>query len=147
MSYRVEKAFFDLVRADPSVSALIGSRVYPNAAPQDIPDDQLGPHVIYFKVSSVPERHLGGPSAPTQTRLQVDCYARSYATAQDIAHALREATDGYSGTVEGNDGSLELRSVRLEDMRDIYEFTTEETGWHRVSCDFLIWHASSVPVL
>jgi hypothetical protein len=102
---------------------------------------------VYFRVDSVIERRLRGPAELRQTRFQVDVYARDYGVGQDIATAIREACDGFRGTVTGTAGSLELHGVTLEDERDQYEpDESSEAGWHRVSLDFLVSHKVSVPV-
>ena len=148
MSYEVEQAFYDLLCGDAALVALISTRIYPQVAPQNVPDDEMPSHVVYQVVSSIPERHLKGPGAPTVTRMQVDCYARVYSDAKAIARAIRECADGYRGTITSplGDGTLELRSVKLEDARDGYEYTTPESGWHRVSLDYMVWHPSTVPL-
>jgi hypothetical protein len=56
--------------------------------------------------------------------------------------------DGWHGTVTSplDSSTLELRSVKLDDMRDGYEFTADERGWHRVSMDLVIWHRDTLPL-
>lgn len=147
MSFRVEHAFRVLLTESPTISALVGKRMYPNVAPQNRPTDSADTHIVYQIVDSVVgERFLDGPGTWTRTRVQLDCYSRNYDQARDLADAIRLVADGYSGQVTGADGSsLLLRTIRLDDTRDGYEFGSDEIGWHRASMDFIIWHPSSVP--
>lgn len=147
MSYLVAAAFRDLILQSGAVEALVAKRVYANRAPQWAPASEPTSYAVYFRVDSVIERRLRGPAELRQTRFQVDVYARDYGVGQDIATAIREACDGFRGTVTGTAGSLELHGVTLEDERDQYEpDESSEAGWHRVSLDFLVSHKVSVPV-
>lgn len=147
MSYLVAAAFRDLMLQSADVQTLVAKRIYANRAPQWPAAGEPTNYVVYFRVDSIVERDLSRPSALRRTRFQVDVYARSYGDAQDIATAIREACDGFRGTVTGAAGSLVLHGVTLEDERDQYEADeSSETGWHRVSLDFQVWHEVSVPV-
>lgn len=110
--------------ADATVTGLVGSRIYPQKAP----DQVTRPFVVLSVVSDVPGNAHGGAPA---TRLcsavvQVDCYAASYLSAQAIATAV----DNVLGALERHT----LSAQRLV-SRDLYE---PETDLHRISVDFVV---------
>lgn len=79
--------------ANAGVSALIGTRMYPNALPQGA----TLPAVVYYLISSTHVQSLGGITAAGTCRVQLDCYA-----------ATRLAADGVSAPIVA---ALRLLSV------------------------------------
>jgi hypothetical protein len=155
VNYTIAEGFRDCVLRSTAVQDLLADtgagtttyRIYPNTAPQSAIDNEPSSYATYFIVSRTSPRHLGGPIGLTETRIQVDVYARTYILAQEIAETIRENVDGFNGEISGTNGSMLIRGVRLEDMRDQYEFgDSSESGWHRVSLDFAMWHSQSVAV-
>lgn len=66
------------------LAALIESRCFPLAAPQDA----AVPSVVYQVVSSVPEFAHDGPTGLVTTRVQFSIVADDYATAKAVYEAL-----------------------------------------------------------
>lgn len=120
----VMQDIFAVLQAAPSVTALVGGRVFPNMAPQAT----KRPFVVCTVVSSVPENSLDGSAATRRvnTYMQVDVYGDSYDSAQQAAAAIDLVISDLSG-----DLSAWGESTR-EDYDDIAEL-------HRVSHDFSIW--------
>ena len=147
MNYTPSEAFKDLLLACDAVTNLIVKRLYPNQAPQTVLDEDPDSYCVYFAVSDVNDHHLTGPSTISRARFQVDAYARTYIAAHEIAEAIRESIDGFTGEVSGANGSMMLKHVALEDRRDGYEQgDSTESGWHRVSLDFVFWHTATLPI-
>lgn len=117
--------------ADATVSALVGTRVYPNELPQNV---DL-PAAVISVVSDVPEHSFTNSMATTlrSVRVQIDCYARTSASggAYERAHALAEAMINAVGTLSSPDFSS-----NLETSRDIYDNVSQ---FHRVSIDLTVW--------
>lgn len=111
--------------ANAAVVALIGDRIYANVAPQGA----AVPRVVFTVISNIPENSFTGTAETriTSARLQLDCYAKRY----DAAHELADAVD----LVVANLGLTDLSALR-EDARDLYE---NETQLYRVSIDYIVW--------
>ncbi len=96
-------------------------RVYPQIAP----DNVQRPYIVYQRVTENVENTLAGRTGLTNTRLQVDVYASTYAQAQQIAAAVADLMAGWA-----------LPNVQIL-ARDIYE---SDVKLHRVMADYSIWH-------
>lgn len=96
-------------------------RVYPQIAP----DNVQRPYIVYQCVTVNAETVLAGRTNLTNTRLQVDVYASTYAQAQQIAAAVATLMDGWA-----------LQNVPIL-AQDIYE---SDVKLHRVMTDYSIWH-------
>lgn len=96
-------------------------RVYPQIAP----DNVERPYIVYQRVTQNVENVLSGRTGLTNTRLQVDVYASTYAQAQQIATVVAGLMNGWA-----------LPNVQIL-AQDIYE---SDVKLHRVMADYSIWH-------
>lgn len=107
-----------------ALGPVFSGRLYPSVAP----DSPVAPYAVYFRVSSVEQSTVdtnGGDGNSSNTRLQLDVWAKSYAEAQSCAAAAKAALLAWN--VENN--------VLME--QDLYE---PETKFHRVMLDISTWH-------
>lgn len=132
----IGKAIHARLKAHAGTSALVGSRVYPLRLPQ-------GPTypAVRYQVIGAPRTHLMGdtPDASqwVHSRVQVDCYAVTYAGAHALAFQVRMALSRWSGSA----GGLAVESVFLGAERDEDEPTLVhhgEQGLYRVTMDFIV---------
>jgi len=108
----IDEALVTHVATVAAVTALIGSRFYPGAAPQNA----TLPHAIYHRVSSERAGSLLGSSGLADPRFQISALASTYGVARAVAEELRKAISGYQGLM----GSLGVAaSVATNDI-DIY---------------------------
>lgn len=122
---QLEPSIFSALTADATVSGLVGTRVYPLVLPQ-----KAGlPAVSYLRVSGRQEMSLSGLSGLEAPRIQIDCWATTYAGAKALAAAVRAAM--LSAT------AFKVGSVS---DRDLYE---DDTNVFRVSIDFSVWHRTA----
>ena len=144
----IQRAFREILHRDDAVRALVGERITPFQAQQTDADSQPAAHIVYHMISRNIERHLKGPIPLAMSRMQADLYATSYSTVQELAAAVNQATNGYSGRVEVSNDSLKIRSMRIDEWQELREDenSASETSWHRVSMDFVIWHEHDVPL-
>lgn len=131
---RLEQAVFNRLSTYASLMALVSTRIYPLALPQN----GTYPAVTYFRVSS-PRIRTFGTNLGASTRLQVSCWARSYLAAKGVADQVIAALDGFSGTL-GGVGGVPVLALDLDNETDIYE---PETGLYHVPLDFTIWHTGN----
>lgn len=114
----IQTEFFTLV------SGLFAAQVYPNVAPEGV----VPPYATYTRVSAVEDPTLdtnGGAGNATNTRLQIDVFATTYAAAQSSASAVKTALKGWAA-----------ENILL-DEQDLYE---PDTKLHRVLLEASIWH-------
>lgn len=103
------KAIYTLLAADAAVTALVGTRIYPNTLPQV----SAYPCIIYGQVD---EQYLETKDAAILNgyRQQIDIYAPDYAMAQAIAQAVKTALHWTRATIEGL-GTLRLKLLDASD--------------------------------
>lgn len=98
-----------------------GSRVYALFVPQK---DATYPAIVYQLISDVPTLSLTGSRKPDRVRVQVDCWAQTYAAARSLHVEARTKME--AAAFQG----------ALADVRDDFE---PETELYRVSADFFCW--------
>ena len=126
-----ELAVYTILKNDAPVAALVGTRIFPSLAPQNA----ANPLIVYQRISADRITSLDGPSGLSWARVQVDCYAETYAGAKTLSAAIRVALEGYRGTV----GGVRVGGISLETDRDLYE-NDPEPGLFRVTHDFTVIH-------
>jgi len=120
----LESAVFTLLGTVPGAGTVFGLMAPQTARP---------PFVIYQRISGERFASLTGPSGLAQARIQVDTYDPTFEGAKTIAAAIRQALDGYSGTVAG----VRIGGVsKLSDNPDQVEAETDPKSF-RCSQDFL----------
>jgi len=102
------------------LAPLVAGKSFPNLAAQDT----APPYIVYQRVVSVTHNTLQGTTDLQNTRVQIDVYAKTYASAQQVAAAVRSAMSTASFT------NLQISE------QDFYE---AEARLHRVSLDYSIW--------
>lgn len=122
----VGKAVYAMLNVS-SVTTLCSTRIYPVIAPQDT----IAPFVVFGIVSSIPTNTKDRISEVDTMRVQVDCYAKTYAGAEALASACRLAMDGQTGTK----GGVQVDGVAYEMEEDMIE---EDLDLFRKSMDFFI---------
>lgn len=115
------------LRAQATLAALVGTRIYPLSLPQGA----TLPALTYQGISTVPE--ASGDNRPTSdtTRLQIDSWGASYEAVREVAAALRAALDGYTEELSGGT----VASMRFANE---HEEMDPERRWYRVTQDYLI---------
>jgi len=130
----IEQALKYILVNDATVKA-ITTRVYYD----NIPQDPTYPLILITQISGHRDQVLRGPTGHAHPRYQVDAwtqkasgYGHKY-TARRLADAIREALNGYSGTVEGRT----IKSCLLDNERPKNE---PELKAYRIMQDYMIWH-------
>jgi len=110
----LEQSLQNRATTDSTISSLVSTRVYPEAAPQAA----TLPYVVYSRVSTIRYPHITGPSGVVAARMQFDVIAATYAAAKPIADAIRLRFDGYRGTMGTSPNTTVVRNVTLENEMD-----------------------------
>jgi hypothetical protein len=111
----IEKDIFD------ELKSLVGNRVYPLVAPQNV----TLPFIIYTRISNTPQNVIEGGSTIDQVRIQVDTYASTYDGVKTTSLQVRDAMISSSAF---------KASMQME--QDFFE---TEVDYYRVSQDFYVW--------
>jgi len=119
-----------------AVTALVGTRIYVDKAPQE-PDFPL---LRLHRISKVESAHLRGSGAAHRARVQVDAIARSL----EAATALSDAAHGDGGGSglsgwTGEVGSPATRILAILPADDRSDYEGEEVKQWRVSRDYVVW--------
>lgn len=108
-----------------------GTRVYWSMVPQGT----ALPYIRMQTVSDPRPEHLQGYDTARVTRVQVDCFAATYAAARGLAESVIAAVAQPSTS-----GGVRFGRVKAEGPRDLGEDTAN--GFiHRASMDLLIEHS------
>jgi hypothetical protein len=110
-----------------AASALVGQRVYPVIAPQNV----AYPCITWQRISRTEVFSLEGPSGYADARVQIDCWAKTYGEARAVANAVRDDLNGWD-----NEGQP-IADCRLDSARDLYD-PAAEPKLYRSSLDFIL---------
>ena len=123
--------YYHLVN-DSDVTALIGTRAYPNVIPQDV---DL-PALAYQVISRPGGMAHDGATGIAWPRFQITAQADTYTEVVDLINKVRIALDGYTGTM-GGAGGVTIEDCFVKNVFDGYEFATERETRR---LDVVIWH-------
>lgn len=104
---RAEKAVSSLLNADAGVAAIVGTKIYGGAAP----DETAAPLLIYRKQSADrPEQNDIDPQL-VEALIDVLCVAPTYPQLKELGEAVRLALVAQRGTING----VDLLYIHLEE--------------------------------
>lgn len=131
-------ALYEELVGDAGVSAIVGTRVYYEAADQD----PTLPYIAYSQIGSEHVDHLTSPAGLARTVFQVDCFESNPHDADTLAAAVRSLLHHFSGTLGTGVATAEVRNIVVDGDRNTYEPPNdeEEFGTFGRSFDFGIWH-------
>ena len=131
------------VIADADVTALIGSRMYPQRLPQGL----AMPAIRYTHIATTSEIHLNGVMGEARTTMQLDCYSESYEEMVDLAEKVRVALVA-DNNGRRTMGSTNVRQTRLVNKGDEPAFQVPDGGdrWRfNRSLDFELDYDEAAP--
>lgn len=118
-----------------AVTAIVGRKIYRNSRPAG----KGLPCLVFSRVSNVSLNESTGPTGTEHARIQVDCYARGDAAAEELAAAVKETLCGWS-----RDSSPAIGAAQMTTEFDDSEPDEEGGGQllHVVRQDYSIWYAA-----
>jgi len=134
-------ALYTYLQTKSGVTNLISTRMYPD----DLPQDNTLPCIVYRVISKVPEHDLSGASPLTRYRFQLDSYAATRIGADALAEAVRNAADGYRGTM----GSEFAQTTHLDNERSDIDAAIDATDQSRYITiqDWIVSFTDTAPTL
>jgi len=134
----IEKALFTHITTDSTITALMGTRLFPNKIPQGQPL----PAAEYKQEAGKREHMMSGPAGMVDSQYTITCYGSTYAAAKELAEAVRKRLDGFRGVVEG----ITIDVMMLIDELDKPEFKpgTDILNRYGKELTFVVWFKESV---
>lgn len=140
----IHAALYTYLSGVAGIQSVLGTtpRLYPGNAPTSA----AVPYATFSRVLGVHEHHTLAAAGLAHCVVQIDCWDDDSVGAQSVAEALRVALDGMTTKTWG---SVAIKRVLLVGERDLFEAPDDgsQEGLFRVSMEFEIWYAESVPAL
>jgi hypothetical protein len=108
-----EAAIYGILSGDATLTALVSTRIYPEAAPQNA----ANPCIVYSESTPEFNDNKSGVSHLDVNLVQVDVYASTISVRNTIGARVRTLLDRYSGTVN---------SINIQSMQCVYSYKTWE---------------------
>ena len=108
----IEAVLFTRLSTFAGLAALVSTRVYPLAAPQNV----VLPYLTYRRVSSVRTSAFGSDTNNVTARFQIDVWAASFASARNVAEQVTLAMQRWRNTT----GTV-VDDTFIENQIDLYE--------------------------
>lgn len=119
--------------ADATLTADIGTRIYPVIAPASA----TLPFVTWRRAGIQRSQTLGAPVGVPRLSVEFSIYATTYETAREVADRMRVVLDGYGGTFD----NVVVRQVSLEQESDDFVALagTEMPPAFQITMVFDVW--------
>lgn len=128
----MEIDFRSILAADPDITALVSTRIYPATYPQGA----TSPAMRYQKITGGPGTHMQGSDGLSVNLMQVDLRVADASTAAKDAMTLRDAIVDTLHTFRGVKGGTDFRVISLRDDRGIQFEKTDTGSFYTASLDF-----------
>lgn len=127
-----EAAIYGILSGDATLTALVSTRIYPEAAPQNA----ANPLIVYSESTPEFNDNKSGVSHLDVNLVQVDVYASTISVRNTIGARVRTLLDRYSGTVN----SINIQSIQCIFSYKTWEFVNdkEDKKIYRQTFDFRV---------
>lgn len=126
--------------AAPSVSAVIGSRLYPLVVPELAPL----PAMAYQVLSNTGGQNLGGSTGTAVARVQFTALSRDFDDCMALSLALYDLFDAFQGALPGG---VQITDAVLSGDSDLYDSPPDDSdaGTYRVPIDVIFHYRRPTP--
>ena len=121
------------LKATSAVTALVGTRVHPMFAPTN-----TLPAIVYEVVGDEPENHSTGTTTTKNVRIEVTCYASTYAGAKALAAVVETALSGWTD----DSGDVWHLDTATDDAGEVQAGANVLT-FYAVIQQYQVWYANS----
>lgn len=130
----IKAALYGFVVAQPTVSAAIGDRFYPQVIPKQAwSDARIQPCAVYMRIGVQRGKTYCATDAVARSTFQIDAYALTPEEADGIARVIKSVLIDYRGMM----GAVKVKDISLDGEFDLDD---PEPGLYRVSMTISIWH-------
>lgn len=127
---------------DAGVSAIVGARIIANQANQD----EALPHIVINRIGGEQFQNATAASGLAAPTFQITCWETEPGKNETLATAVREALDGFKGTMGSGGNTANVRTCWLGPSVDLNdEDTGRKFSAHGVAMPFSIMHKETVP--
>jgi hypothetical protein len=132
----LKTAIYAILMGDVTVQAIVDGRVNPGGDPT-----RGQSFVNYHRISRVSEPRMEGPDSLAHTTIQVNSFGARDFLSEQLSDAVRNALDGFSGTVNG----VAISYIDLNDEGDIDDFEpgNNKISRHGVRQDYLVTYTEN----
>lgn len=123
----IYEALYSRLSGFAGLTALVGTRIYPNRAVQDA----ARPYVVFRRVTSRRHSSFGADDGVVEARFQVDVFDEDHASAQAVREQVRQALQRWSGT----EASTVVQDTYFEGETDLYE---DDRDLHHLADDYRV---------
>lgn len=131
----IEAAVRARLLGDATIAEAIGTRIYP----QEAPENADLPRIVYNRISGQPSASLGGRSGLVKAQVEVNVHAASESDLASICVAVRKRLDVAAETIAGvnvqaidvTDEQDEAGAVKGKDDRPAYSRRITADCWFR----------------
>jgi hypothetical protein len=90
----IETDLYTHLENDVAVSALVGDKIYPMKAPQNV----TSPYITYQVINDNGNQCIGGSIYQNDTRFQIDCWSKTYSEVKAIKEAVISSLIGFKSS-------------------------------------------------
>ncbi len=143
----IKAGLYSYLTSKALLTALVGSRIYPDVAPQGA----TIPYLTFIVADSIPTKHLQGASALADDMVTIKIHASTSEERDSVKEALRNILHTRRNTtLTPASGNIDMRSCTLEHIHDNYSSPqdgSETGGAFQAEMDFSIKFVEAVPTL
>jgi hypothetical protein len=93
------------------------------------------PAVVIHRIDGARDYAMQGPTGLVSSRLQIDCWAKTYTAAKTLARAVAAVLSGI------RDDDIGIQGVFIDSERDLGESGSNQAEYlYRTMLDLNIWH-------
>lgn len=136
----IKAALVTYLSAQAPLTALVSTRI----EPMESATSTTLPRITYQRIGAEHAHHMRAAAGWVKTQIQIDCWGATSVSVANVAEQVREELDGMRNTTMGG---VIVSHVVLQSERDSFEEPVDATerGVFRISQDYTIAHASTVP--
>ena len=131
----LEADFRAILAGHAPLTALVSTRIFPTTYPQTA----ANPAIRYTKVSGTIGLHMQGSDGLTETLMQIDVRAATFASMIGVRNVLVALLHPYRGIV----GTTDFRLISLANDRGAQFEKPDAIEYHTTSLDFSIFHRAA----
>lgn len=128
----MEEALTAYILGSVALAAIVGGRIDWAVRPQA----SLTPSIVLQNITTVPYYSDEGDTGLSTTRIQADCWAKTYALAKSAARELTNRLSG--GQAKFIQSGIEFQTAFKEDEQDSFERGAAAEDLYRVRLDFTL---------
>ena len=92
----IEIDLYTRLKDDAALSALVGSRIYPKKAPQNVQT----PYIVYHVITDTNNQCIEGEVYQSDTRFQIDCWSKKYSEVVLVKNAVKASIIGFKSSYQ-----------------------------------------------